>query len=118
MSCTLSVQPYKRMREELSPTPAPRPLWIVRIANDDCRHLNDVEVFTPRQEAEAYFRETLIWHLTAQIALDDGREEGAVRTELEATATDALIELFTADCDTVSFAIDVVERILDPGVQV
>lgn len=118
MSCTLSVQPDKLMREELSPAPDPRTLWIVRIANDDCRHLNDVEVFSTRKEAEAYFRETLIWHLTIQISLDECREEGAVRTELEATSTDTLIELFIADSDTVSFATDVVERILDPGVDV
>jgi len=106
------------MREELSPRPDPRPLWIVRIANDDCRHLNDVEVFSTRKEAEAYFREHLVWHLSILIASDEGREESVVQAQLEAMATDALIELFIADSDTVIFAVDSVERILHSRVQV
>ncbi|MHC2018762.1 hypothetical protein [Methylobacterium sp. CM6247] len=114
----MSVQPNKLMREEPSSIPDPRTLWIVRIANEDCQHLNDVEVFSTRKEAEVYFRETLIWHLTILMAGDDSREESAIQMQLEAKSTDELIELFIADSDTVMFAVDVVERILDPGVEV
>ena len=114
MSGTLSVQSDKDMREPLSSTPDPRTLWIVRTANDDCRHLNDVEVFSTRKEAEVYFRETLIWHLVSDIATEEGRSKAAMQAQLEATSTDELIELFVGDSDTIMFAADVVERILDP----
>ena len=37
-----------------------------------------------------------------------------MQAQLEATSTDELIELFVGDSDTIMFAADVVERILDP----